>query len=82
MLLPDDKSSSMVLPVGVYEYPFSVQLPPVLPASQESGMGNVRYSVEATIDRPWKFNHNVKEAFTIPAGLDLNLEPPNLRVSA
>lgn len=67
--------SEIELPAGEHRYPFSCSLPPNLPSSFEADYGHVRYTVKAIIDRPWKFDHEVKAAFTVIAPLDLNQEP-------
>lgn len=41
--------------------------------------GYVRYSIKSNIDKPWKFDHNTKLAFTVLDTLDLN-QDPNARV--
>jgi hypothetical protein len=69
-----------VLPAGEHSFPFSMMLPNHLPSSFEGEYGYVRYTVKATLDRPWKFDHEVKAAFTVLSHLDLNLDPRN-RVS-
>ena len=59
---------------GNYQFPFSFKLPEVsLPTSHEGGTGHVRYWLEARMDRPWKFDHVTKRAFTILERVDLNL---------
>lgn len=63
------------LPIGEHFYPFNCALPPTLPSSFEHDYGYVRYTVKATIDRPWKFDHEVKTAFTVVSNFDLNKEP-------
>lgn len=60
---------------GQHTYPFSFQLPHNLPSSFEHNYGHVRYTVKAVIDRPWKFDHQSKCAFTVVAALDLNTHP-------
>lgn len=65
-------SGSIEHPAGNHEYPFTLQLSPQLPSSFEGTRGYVRYFCKATIDRPWKFNSNVKRAFTVIHHLDLN----------
>merc|ERR1719193_183462 len=41
----------------------------------------VRYSCKATIDKPWKFDHETKVAFTVAAFYDLNMVPQALQPS-
>lgn len=57
---------------GEYSYPFSCQIPPTAPSSFEGEYGQIRYTVRATLDRPWKFDSDAKAAFTVVAPLDLN----------
>ena len=68
-------SGSTVLQAGRHTFPFVYQLPPNLPSSYESHIGNVRYQLKGTIDKPWKFDHHTKKLFTIISGLDLNTQP-------
>ncbi|XP_057336058.1 arrestin domain-containing protein 17 [Microplitis mediator] len=63
------------LPIGEHFYPFNCALPQNLPSSFEHDYGYIRYTVKATIDRPWKFDHEVKTAFTVVSNFDLNKEP-------
>ncbi|XP_066581032.1 arrestin domain-containing protein 17-like [Prorops nasuta] len=71
---------------GEHRFPFSCALPATLPSSFESDYGHIRYTVKATLDRPWKFDQDVKAAFTIVDPLDLNhipsaFEPVNEEMS-
>ena len=64
---------------GSYQFPFSFKLPEVpLPTSHENNIGHVRYWLEARLDRPWKFDHVTKRAFTILERVDLNLSQEDL----
>ncbi|KAL0128008.1 hypothetical protein PUN28_003330 [Cardiocondyla obscurior] len=60
---------------GEHKFPFTCSLPMNLPSSFESDFGHIRYTVKATLDRPWKFDQDVKCPFTVIAPLDLNQEP-------
>lgn len=59
---------------GEHKFPFTCTLPMNLPSSFESDYGHVRYTVKAVLDRPWKFDQEVKNPFTVIAPLDLNQE--------
>jgi len=70
--LAGSPNEEMVLPPGDYTYPFSMTLPGVLPPSFEGKHGHIRYFAEATLVRPWKFDHTVKKEFKIALPVDLN----------
>nr|XP_033186624.1 arrestin domain-containing protein 2-like [Bombus vancouverensis nearcticus] len=61
------------IPYGHNEYTFSFRLPNDIPCSFEHTNGYIRYTVKAVIDRPWKFDHECKAAFTVVSDLNLNL---------
>nr|XP_022901266.1 arrestin domain-containing protein 17-like [Onthophagus taurus] len=63
------------LPIGSHIYPFTCVLPPNLPSSFEDEYGYIRYTIKAIIDRPWKFDHETKQAFTVLSQYDLNSNP-------
>lgn len=75
LLLFGPGSGSTVLQAGRHTFPFVYQLPPNLPSSYESHIGNVRYHIKGTIDKPWKFDHSTKKVFTVVSMLDLNTQP-------
>jgi len=62
----------MVLSEGEHCFPFSTVLPTKLPSSFEGEFGHIRYTVKTVIDRPWKFDHEIKSAFTVISAVDLN----------
>lgn len=68
-------TGSTILPAGRHTFPFVYQLPHNLPSSYESHIGNVRYQLKGTIDKPWKFDHTTKKVFTVVSMLDLNTQP-------
>lgn len=68
-------SSSAVMNAGSFQFPFQFQLPPTCPTSFEGPNGHIRYSMTATIDKPWKFDHTTKAVFTVIGVQDLNMDP-------
>jgi len=72
---------SSQLQAGTHRYPFTFSLPATVPSSFEGVHGSVRYTAEAKMERPWKFDHTTRSAFTVISLVDLNLEPPEFRVT-
>ncbi|XP_011267385.2 arrestin domain-containing protein 17 isoform X2 [Camponotus floridanus] len=60
------------MPAGFHKYPFTFSLPSNIPCSFEHVNGHIRYTTKAVIDRPWRFNHECKIAFTVVSSYDLN----------
>ncbi|KMQ96436.1 arrestin domain-containing protein 3 [Lasius niger] len=60
------------MPEGFHKYPFNFSLPYNIPCSFEHANGHIRYTAKAVIDRPWRFDHECKIAFTVVSSYDLN----------
>eukprot|EP00095_Tigriopus_kingsejongensis_P010743 maker-scaffold277_size226016-snap-gene-0.23 protein:Tk10743 transcript:maker-scaffold277_size226016-snap-gene-0.23-mRNA-1 annotation:"arrestin domain-containing protein 3" len=69
VLVTDNWQDSQIYP-GDHFFPFTFNLPQGLPSSFEGSVGQIRYSVKATMDRK-----NTKAFFTINGILDLNHQP-------
>jgi len=76
------EAESIRLEAGTHRYPFTFTIPPSAPSSFEGEYGYVRYTAEAMMDRPWKFNHVTRSAFTVISLVDLNLQPNEYKVSS
>lgn len=61
------------MPAGFHKYSFTFSLPSNIPCSFEHEHGHIRYTMKAVIDRPWRFNHECKIAFTVVLSYDLNI---------
>ncbi|KAL3866418.1 hypothetical protein ACJMK2_043719 [Sinanodonta woodiana] len=70
-----NQSGDIILPKGVYNYPFNFQLPLNIPSSYEAVIGRVRYAVVVTVVKPWAFNLVTMGPFTVVSLLDLNKLP-------
>ncbi|XP_015436887.1 PREDICTED: arrestin domain-containing protein 2-like [Dufourea novaeangliae] len=75
LLGTSEGDSRIHIPRGYHQYHFEFQLPQNIPSSFEHTYGHVRYTVNGVIDRPWKFDHTCKVAFTVVSVLDLNKYP-------
>ncbi|XP_076649559.1 arrestin domain-containing protein 17-like [Halictus rubicundus] len=67
-----ESNSRVELTEGYHQFPFQFDLPCNIPSSFEHTYGHIRYTVKAVINRPWKFDHECKAAFTVVSILDLN----------
>lgn len=68
-----------ILP-GIHTYNFSCALPHLIPTSFEGRIGQIRYTISVSLERPWKFNNTFKVAFTVLKPYDLNYDSPVLRM--
>ncbi|XP_013002959.1 arrestin domain-containing protein 2 isoform X3 [Cavia porcellus] len=71
-LLTSDTGEPTTLPAGRHEFAFSFQLPLTLVTSFEGRHGSVRYSVKATLRRPWAPARRARMVFTVIESLDIN----------
>ncbi|KAF6305776.1 arrestin domain containing 2 [Rhinolophus ferrumequinum] len=71
-LLAPDTGETTTLPAGRHEFPFSFQLPPTLVTSFEGKHGSVRYSIKATLHRPWVPARRARKVFTVIEPVDIN----------
>lgn len=71
----------MYVEPSVCKFPFSFMLSSDLPQSSECSYGSIRYKAKAVIDRQKKINDEAEVLFNVIRTLDLNKEPPQLRVS-
>ncbi|CAG2057359.1 unnamed protein product [Timema podura] len=69
------RNAETVLPAGDHSFLFTFSIPSNLPSSFEGSFGYIRYTIKATLDRPWKFNQDTKVALTVLAYRDLNMYP-------
>ncbi|XP_076653337.1 arrestin domain-containing protein 17 isoform X1 [Halictus rubicundus] len=73
-LVGSASGSEIEVQSGEHKFPFQCVLPTNIPSSFESDFGYVRYIAKATLDRPWKFDQEVKSPFTVVQPFDLNQE--------
>ncbi|XP_004873392.1 arrestin domain-containing protein 2 isoform X2 [Heterocephalus glaber] len=71
-LLAPDSGEPRTLPAGRHEFAFGFQLPLALVTSFEGKHGSVRYSVMATLHRPWVPARRARTGFTVIETLDIN----------
>lgn len=70
----NENSEPVELPPGLHTFNAVFVLPTHLPTSFEGCVGHIRYFAKVVIDRPWKFDHSFKRAFTVIRQYDLNYE--------
>ncbi|XP_035781914.1 arrestin domain-containing protein 2-like [Anopheles albimanus] len=71
-LAGSENGTGMQLPPNSIRYRFDFQIPPSAPTSMEGKYGHVRYLLQVTLERPWKFDHNFQKPFTVVCLADLN----------
>ncbi|XP_044755834.1 arrestin domain-containing protein 3-like [Coccinella septempunctata] len=68
-------SGETYLGPGIFNYPFSFQLPPNLPSSFTNQHGYIRYGVRGIIDIPWGLDYESTQNFELVSPIDLNTFP-------
>lgn len=63
---------SFTLPEGLTSYEFSFNLKAELPSSFSGGSGKIKYKMEFTVDKPWKFDEKQTIVLNIIQTVNLN----------
>lgn len=61
-----------MLPEGMTSYEFSFNLKAELPSSFAGGCGKIKYKMEFTVDKPWKFDEKQTIVLNIVQTVNLN----------
>ena len=70
---PGQIGPNPVLSTGEHSFPFEFRLPEEnLPTTFEGKHGHVKYWLKAILDRPWKEDRTVIEAFTVVERVDVH----------
>ena len=70
---PGQSGPNPVLNAGEHSFPFEFRLPEEnLPSTFVGKNGYVKYWLKAILDRPWKDDKAVAEAFTVLERVDVN----------
>ncbi|XP_013118298.2 arrestin domain-containing protein 17 isoform X1 [Stomoxys calcitrans] len=64
-----------VLPAGTYVFPCRFRLPKSCPTSCRGKYGHVRYLLQLTVDRPFRYDNVFNRPLTVLKRVDLNLNP-------
>ncbi|XP_065357332.1 arrestin domain-containing protein 17-like isoform X1 [Calliphora vicina] len=64
----------VIIEPGVHCFPFTCHIPPHSPSSVEGFSGYIRYWVQITLKRPWKFDQIYTKGFTVVNIKDLNYD--------
>ncbi|KAJ8951918.1 hypothetical protein NQ317_009520 [Molorchus minor] len=72
-ILYGNQSSTTSLSTGQHIYPFSINLPNILPGTFNCEHGSISYKLIACVDRPMAFDYQDEIIFVVVAPIDLNL---------
>lgn len=61
------------LPAGTYVFPIKFRLPRSCPSSFRGNYGHVYYSLQLTVDRPYRYDNVFNRTLTVLKKVDLNL---------
>uniref|UniRef100_A0AAG5D4I4 Arrestin C-terminal-like domain-containing protein n=1 Tax=Anopheles atroparvus TaxID=41427 RepID=A0AAG5D4I4_ANOAO len=71
-LAGSENGTGIQLPPNAIRYKFDFAIPPSAPTSMEGKYGHIRYLLQVTLERPWKFDHKFQQPFTVTCEADLN----------
>jgi hypothetical protein len=79
-LVGSENGNAIEILPGLHTYSFSCTLPHQIPTSFEGQHGHIRYTIRLSLERPWKFDHVFRVAFTVLKPYDLNYDTPILKI--
>lgn len=72
---------SVLIEPGIHIFSFACHLPTNCPSSFEGFKGNIRYTIQVNLERPWKFDQKFTRGITVLKIENLNYQDPVLAVS-
>ncbi|EFP13153.1 hypothetical protein CRE_07674 [Caenorhabditis remanei] len=68
------------IPTGIYRYRFSFQIPADAPPSFSGTFGDIQYSLNVELNRPWRWNIETQEIFKVASKACLAEMAPEMMV--
>ncbi|TMW45820.1 hypothetical protein DOY81_009101, partial [Sarcophaga bullata] len=69
-----NNSEGIIIEPGSHSFSFNCQIPKECPSSVEALYGRIRYWIQITLKRPWKFDQIYTRGFTVMNIRNFNLE--------
>ncbi|XP_065357341.1 arrestin domain-containing protein 17-like isoform X2 [Calliphora vicina] len=80
LLAPNATDQAVLIEPGIHTFSFACHIPANCPSSYESIHGHIRYIIQVSLARPWKFDQTFTRGFTVLTIMNLNYDSPLLKL--